>query len=189
MLCALRARALAFALASFCLALGTWRALRSFAQGQQRHFDAPFPRSLPNGLSHFARSAYRLLHASIHTLRRSTMSDNREPLRLTADKHFSLAFWKKKLLPSTQVCSQIAVSLDCGFGNSLFIRGEGAQLSWHRGMPLENVGPDRWIWKTTATFQQMHFKLLLNDVEFEMGPNRTINLGESLEISLKFPSI
>ena len=35
--------------------------------------------------------------------------------------------------------------VDVGFGNGLCIRGSGDGLSWERGCPHGNVGPNEWV--------------------------------------------
>ncbi len=102
--------------------------------------------------------------------------------RLAADKHLNISFSTKKTLP----LSQITAKFDCGFGHSLFIRGEGAQLNWERGIPLENIGPDLWRWQPRAPFQNCQFKLLLNDAQYEVGANRSLQCGDSVEITPEF---
>ncbi len=83
--------------------------------------------------------------------------------------------------------SKIVVQYDCGFGNSLYIRGEGAStLSWGSGIALINLDSNIWIWETERPFTKIEFKILINDTEFEIGPNHTMLYGESESISPQF---
>ena len=70
--------------------------------------------------------------------------------------------------------SRITINLNCGFGNTLHLRGEGAGLSWERGIPLKNINADTWIWETDRPFTQCSFKVLLNDRNYETGENHVL---------------
>ena len=40
----------------------------------------------------------------------------------------------------------IQAKIDVGFGNTLYMRGEGRGLSWNRGVPLTCVNRSTWQW-------------------------------------------
>jgi hypothetical protein len=82
---------------------------------------------------------------------------------------------------SSGVC--LCVRYDAGFGNTLYIRGQGSGLSWERGIPLKNTAPDRWEWCGCGPCE---FKLLIDDASWEDGPNRRIGSGEKQIITPKF---
>lgn len=65
----------------------------------------------------------------------------------------------------------VAATLDIGWGNALYIRGEGAGLSWDKGILMDNAGADRWEWKTIAPHSGIIFKLLINDTLWSSGEN------------------
>lgn len=88
----------------------------------------------------------------------------------------------KKLGPTTQ----IKIRYNAGFPNNLFIRGQGAGLSWEKGIPLKNIKEDEWIWETNEVFPSCQFKLLLNDLQYENGDNHEILCGSNLEIAPNF---
>jgi hypothetical protein len=71
----------------------------------------------------------------------------------------------------------IIARVDVGFGNSLYIRGEGAGLSWDKGAPLENVGPYEWTWSSTQAKGDLSFKFLINDEMWAEGNNVTVAKG------------
>src|SRR5690348_2460716 len=56
----------------------------------------------------------------------------------------------------------IEAKVDVGFGNNLFVRGEGPGLSWEHGVPLECVDSQTWQLSVPAN-DKLKFKLLLND--------------------------
>ena len=81
----------------------------------------------------------------------------------------------------------IVVKCNCGFPNNLFVRGEGVNgLSWNRGAPMKNVKADEWVWETSQQFNRAQFKILLNDKQYEVGENHTMECGVSIRITPKF---
>jgi hypothetical protein len=79
----------------------------------------------------------------------------------------------------------IDVKLDIGFGNTLFLRGQGAGLNWERGVPLVCVDGKTWRWsqklKDTITF-----KVLINDKVWAAGGDLTAKPGQKLELAPAF---
>lgn len=86
--------------------------------------------------------------------------------------------------------TKITVKYDVGFDNHLFIRGQGgAHLNWDHGVVLKNIGTDEWIFETDLNFDNIEFKMLINDRQYEMGSNHRIKCGESLEYTPNFYEI
>jgi hypothetical protein len=75
--------------------------------------------------------------------------------------------------------TSIIARVDVGFGNSLFIRGEGAGLSWDKGTALENVSPYEWSFTSTSAEGDVTFKFLINDEIWAEGDDLTVAPGES----------
>ena len=99
-----------------------------------------------------------------------------------------------KSIPSTQPTQAAAparpvtvieAKIDVGFGNQLFVRGQGAGLSWERGTPLTCVGPDTWRWAVEAT-DRLKFKLLLNDRVWANGEDVVVPPGKQVELKPAF---
>lgn len=82
--------------------------------------------------------------------------------------------------------TRISAKIDVGFGNALFIRGEGAGLSWDRGQPLECVESSTWVWSTHKSAQEVTFKLLINDQLWCRGENLRAMPGASAEVAPSF---
>lgn len=83
--------------------------------------------------------------------------------------------------------TKIIARFDCGFPNSLFIRGEGiATLSWDKGAQMKNISPNEWLWESDRPCSTIQFKVLINDNCFEEGENHSIAFGQSVEFSPKF---
>ncbi|MDR3227865.1 MAG: hypothetical protein LBT53_00365 [Puniceicoccales bacterium] len=78
---------------------------------------------------------------------------------------------------SAAVTTLVAIT-DVGWGNKIFVRGEGAGLSWEYGIPLDNRSVNEWVWVTDAKTPLITFKFVLNDIFWEQGENRQALLGE-----------
>jgi hypothetical protein len=79
----------------------------------------------------------------------------------------------------------IEAKIDVGFGNALYLRGEGLGLSWNRGVPLTCVDGKTWKWSGESK-EQLKFKLLLNDQVWSQGEDLVATPGQKVEISPAF---
>src|ERR1700722_11819346 len=77
--------------------------------------------------------------------------------------------------------SRVVIRYDVGFNNNLFIRGSGANLSWDKGIAMQNIGPDEWAGETDKPFNSCEFKILINDSQYEQGDNHLLVFGDRLE--------
>ncbi|MBK8536396.1 MAG: hypothetical protein IPL59_15470 [Candidatus Competibacteraceae bacterium] len=81
----------------------------------------------------------------------------------------------------------VVAKYDVGHGNSLYIRGEGASLSWDAGILMDNVGSDVWVWTTTQIAEGMvAFKFLINDEIWSAGDNMSASTGETTTLTPNF---
>ena len=87
--------------------------------------------------------------------------------------------------PSTTI---VAIA-DVGFGNALYMRGEGVGLSWEKGIAMTNTHADRWEWKTVLPSDNIVFKFLINDIIWAEGENLTVLTGGTSISSPTFESI
>ena len=76
----------------------------------------------------------------------------------------------------TAAATSIIARVDVGFGNALYVRGEGAGLSWNKGTALENTTPYEWALKSTKK-GNVTFKFLINDELWAEGENITLEAG------------
>ncbi|MGO8929620.1 MAG: hypothetical protein ACLQU3_22360 [Limisphaerales bacterium] len=83
---------------------------------------------------------------------------------------------------STEQTTIIQAKTDVGFGNSLFIRGQGAGLSWEKGLPLNCIDESVWVWSTNQAQGRIVFKLLLNDQVWAKGEDVVVEAGRKIEI-------
>ncbi|HCB12201.1 MAG TPA: hypothetical protein DEP36_01325 [Gammaproteobacteria bacterium] len=87
------------------------------------------------------------------------------------------------------VVTVIVAKYDVGFGNSLYIRGEGAGLSWDTSVLMKNVENDVWVWTTNEMTEGMvSFKFLINDSteHWSSGDNLSASAGETTTVSPSF---
>jgi hypothetical protein len=73
----------------------------------------------------------------------------------------------------------VIAKLDVGYGNNLYIRGEGGELNWEKGILMENAGSDEWSWSTTSATGEITFKFLINDDIWSTGENFTVAAGDT----------
>lgn len=84
----------------------------------------------------------------------------------------------KKAASKKSAKTSIIANVDVGFGNSLFVRGEGAPgLSWDQGTQMDNISPYEWACSTSAAKGEVTFKFLINDEVWSVGDNLTVPAG------------
>jgi hypothetical protein len=100
-----------------------------------------------------------------------------EPVKVTAPV--------KAIAPAT-VQTKIIARVDVGFGNAVYIRGEGPGLSWSQGIPMENVSNDQWEITLAESAQPISFKVLVNDATWCTGPDSVVASGSTVTITPEF---
>ncbi|MEX2380892.1 MAG: hypothetical protein WD490_00765 [Opitutales bacterium] len=74
--------------------------------------------------------------------------------------------------------TSITAKVDVGFGNHLYIRGQGGGLSWEKGVLMQCEAPDLWRWNSDPGNGPIVFKLLVNDQHWAIGENAQVEPGE-----------
>jgi hypothetical protein len=87
--------------------------------------------------------------------------------------------------PPAASLTTIDVKLDVGFGNAVYLRGQGAGLRWERGVPLSCVDSATWRWSGEVK-DPVTFKLLINDKIWSAGSDLTVTPGQKIEIAPAF---
>lgn len=87
----------------------------------------------------------------------------------------------KKPTPSTAKPTKITIStkVDIGFGNTLFLRGEGKGLSWDQGVSMTCVANDEWNLTVAKSEQPRVFKFLINDEVWCTGEDYSLRSSRS----------
>lgn len=80
----------------------------------------------------------------------------------------------------------ITAKIDVGFGNSLFLRGSGAGLTWNRGVPLVCVANDAWSLVLPGATGPFAFKFLLNDSAWSTGKDFLAGPGDTVTVTPVF---
>lgn len=91
----------------------------------------------------------------------------------------------KPVVP-TRLVTSITALIDVGYGNTLFLRGEGPGLSWEKGIPLDSVADDKWTITFPDSERPIVFKFLLNDVTWSLGEDFTVAPGTSITLTPVF---
>jgi hypothetical protein len=87
---------------------------------------------------------------------------------------------------TAEAVTTVAVKVDVGFGNTLFIRGEGGGLSWDKGQPLTCVDSSTWKWSHRPATEPVTFKVLINDQLWCRGENLKVAAGGRAEVEPSF---
>ncbi len=86
----------------------------------------------------------------------------------------------------TAVVTTVSASLDVGFGNALYVRGEGSGLNWEKGLRMECVADDRWTLALGESSRPFVFKFLINDEIWSAGDDYTVAPGASVTLTPVF---
>lgn len=105
-----------------------------------------------------------------------------------------------KLIPVTQTSdadmesaqripiTTVEAKVNVGFGNVVYIRGQGHGLSWDKGLPLSPVDAATWKWSAPEAKDRLVFKLLLNDRLWSHGNDMVVEAGKSIQLAPRFQS-
>jgi hypothetical protein len=80
----------------------------------------------------------------------------------------------------------ITAQIDVGFGNTLFIRGDGPGLTWIKGVPLGCTAVDRWTISLLVTNRPVVFKFLINDKTWSAGDDYVAQPGGTIAVTPVF---
>jgi len=96
---------------------------------------------------------------------------------------------KKTVAPATRKktaaeppATFISAQIDIGFGNHLYIRGEGPGLSWDIGVAMDNTGSNLWTTSVKGAKLPVVFKVLVNDLTWNTGADYSVNPGQSITV-------
>jgi hypothetical protein len=87
----------------------------------------------------------------------------------------------KAALPTT-----ITAHIDIGFGNTLWIRGDGPGLSWEKGRVMDCVADDQWSITLHEAGAPVVFKFLVNDLSWSAGDDYIVQPGASISLKPTF---
>lgn len=91
-----------------------------------------------------------------------------------------------KAVSAKPVTTTIIAVLDVGFGNTLFLRGQGPGLSWDQGIPMTCVAPNEWQIALPESARGYTFKVLINDFTWSQGSDFFVESGGTITITPEF---
>lgn len=91
-----------------------------------------------------------------------------------------------KAVATRVVTTTISAQIDIGFGNALYIRGEGPGLSWDRGVLMNCVSDNLWQIVLAESARPIGFKFLVNDLSWSAGEDYTAAPGASVSLTPTF---
>jgi len=115
---------------------------------------------------------------------------NAAPLNVTPSAAKSTAAAPKVTQTDTAAPASEAITIidfkhDAGFGNAIFLRGQGGGLNWNQGVPLVCVDGKTWRWSGKVK-DPLTFKPLINDKIWSAGNDITVKPGQKVEINPSF---
>ncbi|HVU35781.1 MAG TPA: hypothetical protein VHE61_20235 [Opitutaceae bacterium] len=87
---------------------------------------------------------------------------------------------------SVPVQTKIIARIDVGFGNALYVRGDGPSLTWNQGVPMTCVASDQWELVLGESSGAISFKVLLNDTTWCTGADSTVASGATVTVTPEF---
>lgn len=91
-----------------------------------------------------------------------------------------------KPVATKPLVTTLQARIDVGFGNALFVRGEGAGLSWDQGRAMECIEDNLWRVTLGESATGFSFKFLINDLTWSTGPDFTASSGASVTLTPEF---
>ncbi len=88
----------------------------------------------------------------------------------------------KRAKPTGPQPTVIQANIDVGFGNTLYIRGEGPGLNWDRGQTLDCLKDDLWSFTISAAAKPIIFKFLINDETWCTGDDYVVEPGNKITL-------
>ncbi|MSU51909.1 MAG: hypothetical protein EXS41_00715 [Opitutaceae bacterium] len=76
--------------------------------------------------------------------------------------------------------------MDIGFGNHLYVRGEGPGLNWDHGVAMDCIDTGLWIATVKHATSPIAFKLLVNDLSWSTGDDFVVQPGQSVTVTPEF---
>jgi len=100
-------------------------------------------------------------------------------VKKAVDKKAPAPIATKKTVTSRATKITISAKVDIGFGNTLFLRGEGKDLSWDQGVIMTCVADDEWSLSVAKSAQPRVFKFLINDETWCTGEDYSLRSSQS----------
>ena len=109
----------------------------------------------------------------------------KSPAKAPAKKAAAPASRKTAATPESPA-TVISARVDIGFGNHLYLRGEGPGLSWDHGVAMDCIASDGWGATLKGASSAVTFKVLINDVTWCTGNDYVVEPGQSVTVTPTF---
>lgn len=93
---------------------------------------------------------------------------------------------KKESVQREVPATFISARVDVGFGNHLYLRGEGPGLSWDHGIAMDCIASDGWASTLKGATAPVVFKVLINDEVWCTGTDYVVEPGQSVTVNPTF---
>lgn len=93
---------------------------------------------------------------------------------------------KSEVAPREIPATIVSACVDVGFGNHLYLRGEGPGLSWDHGVAMDCVGSDAWTATVKGATDAVVFKVLINDETWCTGNDYVVQPGQTVTVNPTF---
>ena len=90
---------------------------------------------------------------------------------------------KKAATTTAPLVTTLSAKVDIGFGNHLFVRGEGPNLSWDKGTAMDCTSNLLWTATIKGATAPVVFKVLVNDLTWSTGKDYVVEPGQSVTIT------
>lgn len=80
----------------------------------------------------------------------------------------------------------ITALIDVGFGNTLYVRGQGPGLSWDAGVPMDCASDNKWTIALPGDGDSVIYKFLINDLTWSAGPDYVVESGSKTTVEPTF---
>ncbi|MDY5582334.1 MAG: hypothetical protein SPF41_00075 [Candidatus Merdousia sp.] len=108
----------------------------------------------------------------------------REPAKKAAVKKVAAKTRKTASCPkkceTKAKLTRVIAKFDAGWGNQLYIRGLGGSLDWQKGVPMQSISDDEWLWEQIVPQGTVSFKVLLNDKNWSAGEDLVVAAGDTV---------
>ena len=93
---------------------------------------------------------------------------------------------KKPAVTAAPPATIISAKIDIGFGNQLFLRGDGPGLSWDKGLLMDCANNGLWSATLAGANGPVVFKVLVNDLSWSTGKDYVVEPGQSVTVTPTF---
>lgn len=88
--------------------------------------------------------------------------------------------------PDDVLVTRVLARHDPGPGRALYVRGSAPPLSWTRGWPMRPRAAGEWSFIATELAGAVELKVLVDDVDWQLGENARVEAGGALELTPTF---